>query len=73
MKNVIISYSNLPNELKEEVNEKFPHGFDHATFEFEHPKEPVIYTAIQVDINGKKYLIKLDKKEKEIDRWADEI
>ncbi|MFZ6053224.1 hypothetical protein [Halocola ammonii] len=73
MKNVIISYSNLPNEVKEKVDKRYPHGFDHDSFEFEHPQKPVVYTAVEVEIGGKKFLIKLDKKEKKIDRFADEI
>jgi|AntRauTorcE11897_2_1112592.scaffolds.fasta_scaffold61498_2 hypothetical protein len=73
MKNVIISYSNLPLEVKEKVDRKYPHGFDDDTFEFEHPQKPVVYTALEVEIGGKKFLIKLDQKEKNIDRWADEI
>lgn len=73
MKNVIISYSNLPNEVKEKVDQKYPHGFDKYSFQFEHPQKPVVYTAIEVEIGGKKFLIKLDKEEKEIDRFSDEI
>lgn len=72
MKNVIISYNKLPNNVRQEVETKFPHGFDHVTFEFEHPQKPVIYTAIQIMLDGKKYLIKLDQKEKIIDQWEDE-
>ncbi|NQX91599.1 MAG: hypothetical protein HRT74_05655 [Flavobacteriales bacterium] len=68
MQNRIISFEKLSPELKSALNESYPDGYDHATFEFEMPTRQEIYTAIRIVLNEVAYVIKLDKRDKTVDR-----
>lgn len=71
MKNLIVSYEKLPMDVQQALNQQYPHGFDHATFEFEVPTRKEIYTALRLTLNGMNYIIKLAKREKNIDNLWD--
>ncbi|MGB1033099.1 MAG: hypothetical protein ACPGWM_10800 [Flavobacteriales bacterium] len=68
MKNLMVSYSKMTEDLLSALNSNYPDGYDHATFEFEIPTKNEVYTAVRVELEGVNYVIKLDKREKNIDR-----
>lgn len=69
MKNLMVSYSKMTEDLLTALHSSYPDGYDHATFEFEIPtKKNEVYTAVRVEYEGVNYVIKLEKREKNIDR-----
>ena len=70
MKNLMVSYSKMTEEILSALNTSYPDGYDHATFEFEIPNKHEVYTAVRVETGGVNYVIKLDKRVKNIDRLA---
>ncbi|MFK7756429.1 MAG: hypothetical protein AB8B53_05800 [Flavobacteriales bacterium] len=71
MKNLIISLEKLPQELKAHLEESYPHGFYHETFEFEMPGRNEIYEALRTTYNGITYMIKVDSRKKKLDMGLD--
>lgn len=71
MKNLIVSIEKLPRPVMQALNSMYPYGYDHKVFEFEHPAKNEVYTAIRFSIGDMNYVIKLEKREKNIDRWFD--
>ena len=67
MKNLIISLEKLPQEVKAHVENKYPHGFYHETFEFEIPGKNEIYEALRTTFKGINYMIKVSTRKKELD------
>lgn len=68
MKNLMISYHKITEDIRAAISAKYPDGFDHAVFEFEVPTRNEIYEAIRVELNDINYIIKLAFREKQIDR-----
>ncbi len=68
MKNLIVSYDKISSELSEAISKTYPDGYDHKTFEFEMPTRNEIWTAIRLQWKDMTYVIKLESREKEIDR-----
>lgn len=60
MKNLIVNYQNLPQEVIQEIDTTYPHGYDHETFEFVNRKKGEIHTALRFSSEDVTYLIKLD-------------
>lgn len=71
MKNLMISYSKLPESVRNAIQQRYPHGFDHETFEFGHPTREEVYTVFRFTLDSVNYLIKLEKRERTIDRTFD--
>ncbi|MCH2216397.1 hypothetical protein [Sanyastnella coralliicola] len=71
MRNLIVSLEKLPQTVLEAIQSAYPHGYDHLTFEFEHPVKEEIYTALRFATEEVNYVIKLDSREKNIDRLYD--
>ena len=71
MKNLIVSLDKLPMEVKSHLDNKYPHGFYHETFEFEMPGKNEIYEALRTTYNGINYMIKVGARKKKIDLSLD--
>lgn len=71
MKNLIVSYEKLPAAVREALTRRYPHGFDHETFEFVNPKRREIYRALRFSNGSVNYLIKLEKREQNFDSLFD--
>lgn len=71
MKNLIVSYEKLPSAVREALTQRYPHGFDHETFEFVNPLRKEVYRALRFSNGATNYLIKLDRREQNIDRLFD--
>lgn len=71
MKNLIISLEKLPQEVKKHIEDMYPHGFYHETFEFEMPGKNEIYEALRTTYNGINYMIKVGTRKKKIDMGLD--
>lgn len=69
MKNLIVSFEKLPKPVLEAIETTYPYGFDHLTFEFEMPSRNEIYTALSFSIGDTNYVIKLEKRERNVDRY----
>ncbi len=67
MKNLIISLEKLPTDVKSHIENEYPHGFYHKTFEFEIPGKNEIYEALRTTYNGINYMIKISSRKKKID------
>ena len=72
MRNLIVSYRKLPQQILSSLSEQYPDGFDHDTFEFEMPGKQMICKAIRLTVDGVNYLIKIDQRPKRQDFLLDE-
>ncbi|MFT4679642.1 MAG: hypothetical protein ACI84C_001257 [Flavobacteriales bacterium] len=66
MKNLIVSMEKLPTEILSMIEESYPDGYDHATFDLRIPTQNEVYTALRMVTPTVNYIIKLAKKK--IDR-----
>jgi hypothetical protein len=64
MRNLIVAYKNLPQQVRAAIKERYPDGYEDEAFEFEVPGKNLIYKAIRISIEGVNYLIKLDTRYK---------
>lgn len=71
MKNLIVSYEKLPFAVREALSQRYPHGFDHETFDFVNPKRKEVYRALRFSNGSVNYLIKLEKQDRNIDSLLD--
>jgi len=71
MKNLIISLEKLPTEVKAHLENLYPHGFYHETFEFEMPGKNEIYEALRTSYKGINYMIKVNSRRKKVDLGFD--
>ncbi len=62
MKNLIVSMDKLPPEVLSMIDETYPDGYDHATFDLRIPTRNEVYTALRMVTPTVQYIIKLAKK-----------
>lgn len=72
MRNLIVSYKRLPEQIRETLQRMYPNGYEDETFEFEIPQKKMICRAIRVSIEGVNYVIKLDQWHKHTDYLLDD-
>lgn len=72
MRNLIVTYKNLPSKVRTAIKELYPDGYEDETFQFEIPGKDLICKAFRVTIEGVNYLIKLDQRYKSTDYLIDE-
>ena len=72
MRNLIVSYRKLPQQIMSTFQMKYPDGFDHDTFEFEMPGKQIICRALLLTVDEVNYLIKIDQRPKRTDLLLDE-
>lgn len=69
MKNLIVSYDKLPEDIIQAISNKYPHGFYHETFELEIPsQEEEVHVALRYSDGATNYIIKVESFQKNIDR-----
>ena len=72
MRNLIVSYRKLPEQLRNTLTTMYPDGYEDHTFEFEIPGKHIICKALRVTVEGVNYLIKLEQRPKHTDFLFDD-
>ena len=72
MRNLIVSYRKLPEQIVNTLKLKYPDGFEHDTFEFELPGKQSICRALRLTVDEVNYLIKLEQRPKRTDFLLDD-